>query len=121
MAAGITEKLAAHTDAVRFADIPLEAIEKAKDCVLDQIGAELIGSTLEWNKIAYRYVSEMGGRGESTMMRSEHHRQLWQQNAGPGRGICQCDFRSGLRARRRGICRGRSPGVRHGSRRPGAV
>jgi 2-methylcitrate dehydratase PrpD len=65
---GITEKLAAHTAAVTFADIPPEAIEKAKDCILDQIGVELIGSTLEWNKIAYRYVNEMGGRGESTVV-----------------------------------------------------
>jgi 2-methylcitrate dehydratase PrpD len=68
MSAGITEKLAAHTAAVRFADIPPAAIEKAKDCVLDQIGVELLGSTLEWNKIAYRYVAEMGGRGESTIV-----------------------------------------------------
>src|ERR671919_1068660 len=68
MTGGITEKLATHVSAVRFADIPPEAIEKAKDCLLDQIGVELIGSTLEWNKIAYRYVANMGGRGESTVV-----------------------------------------------------
>src|SRR5215471_143055 len=66
MTTGITEQLALHTARVQFEDIPREAIEKAKDCILDQIGVELIGSTLEWNKIAYRYVVEMGGRGEST-------------------------------------------------------
>jgi len=68
MITGITEQLALHTARVRFEDIPREAIEKAKDCILDQIGVELIGSTLEWNKIAYRYVVEMGGRGESTVV-----------------------------------------------------
>jgi 2-methylcitrate dehydratase PrpD len=68
MTAGITEQLAAHVAAVRFADIPPEAIEKAKDCILDQIGVELIGSTLEWNKIAYRYAVDLGGRGESTVV-----------------------------------------------------
>ena len=68
MAPGITEKLAIHTAKVRYEDIPPEAIEKAKDCILDQIGVELIGSTLEWNKIAYRYVADMGGRGESTIV-----------------------------------------------------
>jgi len=68
MATGITEKLAAHTAKVRFEDIPPEAIEKAKDCILDQVGVELIGSTLEWNKIAYRYVADMGGRAESTIV-----------------------------------------------------
>lgn len=68
MATGITEQLAIHTAKVRYEDIPPEAIEKAKDCILDQIGVELIGSTLEWNKIAYRYVADMGGRGESTVV-----------------------------------------------------
>jgi 2-methylcitrate dehydratase PrpD len=29
---------------------------------------ELIGSTLDWNKIVYRYVVEMGGRAESTIV-----------------------------------------------------
>ncbi len=68
MANGITEKLAAHAVKVRYQDLPPEAIEKAKDCILDQIGVELIGSTLEWNKIAYQYVADMGGRGESTVV-----------------------------------------------------
>jgi 2-methylcitrate dehydratase PrpD len=68
MEPGITEKLATHTSKVRYEDMPPEVIEKAKDCILDQVGVELIGSTLEWNKIAYRYVTEMGGRGESTVV-----------------------------------------------------
>lgn len=68
MTTAITEQLAAHAAKVRYQDIPPEAIEKAKDCILDQIGVELIGSTLEWNRIAYRYVADMGGRGESTIV-----------------------------------------------------
>jgi 2-methylcitrate dehydratase PrpD len=65
---GITAKLSNHTAKVRYEDIPREAIEKAKDCILDQVGVELIGSTLDWNKIAYRYVLEMAGRAESTIV-----------------------------------------------------
>jgi len=68
MTIGITEQLAAHTAKIFYEDIPPEAIEKAKDCILDQIGVELIGSTLEWNKIAYHYVADMGGRAESTIV-----------------------------------------------------
>jgi 2-methylcitrate dehydratase PrpD len=68
MTTGITERLAAHAVKVRYQDLPPEAIDKAKDCILDQIGVELIGSTLEWNKIAYQYVADMGGRGESTVV-----------------------------------------------------
>src|SRR5262245_955058 len=68
MEEGITERLAAHAATVRYEDMPPDVIEKAKDCLLDQIGVELIGSTLDWNKIAYRYVVEMAGRPESTIV-----------------------------------------------------
>ena len=64
----ITAKLAAHASKLRYEDIPSDVIAKAKDCILDQVGVELIGSTLEWNKIAYRYVTEMGGKPESTIV-----------------------------------------------------
>ena len=68
MELGITAQLANHTAKIRYEDIPYEAIEKAKDCILDQVGVELIGSTLDWNKIAYRYVLETGGKPESTIV-----------------------------------------------------
>ena len=68
MEAGITAKLAKHTAQVRFEDLPPEVIEKAKDVILDQVGVELIGSTLEWNKIALRYVTDTGGHSESTVV-----------------------------------------------------
>src|SRR4029077_11476329 len=68
MEIGVTEKLAMHAANLRYEDIPQEVIGKAKDCLLDQIGVELIGSTLGWNKIAYRYVVDMGGRAESTIV-----------------------------------------------------
>ena len=93
MTTGITETLAAHTAKVRYEDIPPEAIEKAKDCILDQVGVELIGSTLEWNKIAYRYVTDMGGRAESTIV------NYGSQGSGIGRRICQRHLRSRLRTR----------------------
>src|SRR3989304_38453 len=68
MTTGITEQLALHTARVRFEDIPREAIEKAKDCILDQVGVELIGSTLEWNKNAYPFFADMGGGAESPIV-----------------------------------------------------
>jgi 2-methylcitrate dehydratase PrpD len=43
-------------------------LRKQRTAWLDQIGVELIGSTLDWNKIAYRYVIDMGGRAESTIV-----------------------------------------------------
>jgi len=78
MAVGITEQLAIHTARVRYEDIPPEAIQKAKDCILDQIGVELIGSTLEWNKIAYRYVAQnryrVFGKYETCMLPDPNQR-----------------------------------------------
>lgn len=65
---GITRELAHYASRLRYEDIPLEVIDKAKDCVLDQLGVELIGSTLDWNKISYRYVLEMDGQKESTIV-----------------------------------------------------
>lgn len=65
---GVTRELAHFTASLRYEDIPSEVIEKTKDCILDQIGVELIGSTLECNKIAYRYVAGMGSRAESTIV-----------------------------------------------------
>ena len=66
--AGITRQLAHFAAGLKYEDVPKEVIEKAKDLIIDQLGVELIGSTLEWNKIAYRYVLEMGGRAESTIV-----------------------------------------------------
>jgi 2-methylcitrate dehydratase PrpD len=68
MEQGVTRQLATHAAKLRYEDIPPEVVDKAKDCILDQVGVELIGSTLEWNKIAYRYVVEMGGKPQSTIV-----------------------------------------------------
>ena len=65
---GVTRELAHFAAGLRYEDIPSEVVEKAKDCILDQIGVELIGSTLECNRIAYRYVAGLGGRAESTIV-----------------------------------------------------
>jgi hypothetical protein len=57
--------------------MPQEVIEKAKDCLLDQIGVELIGSTLDWNKIAYRYVVEMAEGRKAPSSTTVPRRRLW--------------------------------------------
>jgi 2-methylcitrate dehydratase PrpD len=64
----ITRNLALFAVGLRYEDIPEEVVKKAKDCILDQVGVELIGSTLDCNRIAYRYIVGMGGKGESTIV-----------------------------------------------------
>jgi 2-methylcitrate dehydratase PrpD len=43
-------------------------IERAKAAVLDQLGCQLIGSTLPWNQAAYLTVRELGGHPNSTVV-----------------------------------------------------
>jgi 2-methylcitrate dehydratase PrpD len=64
----ITRELARFAIGLKYEDIPADVVAKAKDCILDQLGVELIGSTLDWNKIALRYVARMDGRAESTVV-----------------------------------------------------
>ncbi|MBI2987329.1 MAG: MmgE/PrpD family protein [Deltaproteobacteria bacterium] len=44
---GVTRKLAYFAAGLRYEDIPVEVIEKAKDCILYLVGCELIGSTTQ--------------------------------------------------------------------------
>jgi 2-methylcitrate dehydratase PrpD len=62
------EQLAEFVVGLRFEDLSAEVIEQAKMAVLDQLGCQLIGSTLEWNKIAYRYIRDLEGKAESTIV-----------------------------------------------------
>jgi 2-methylcitrate dehydratase PrpD len=64
----VTRELAHFAVRLGYDEIPAEVVEKAKDCILDQLGVELIGSTLECNKIAYKYVVEQGTKDESTIV-----------------------------------------------------
>ena len=36
--------------------------------VLDQLGCQLLGSTLEWNKVPYRFIRDLEGKAESTIV-----------------------------------------------------
>ncbi len=54
-----TRKLAHLVKKVRYEDLPLEVVEKAKELILDQLGCELAGSTLPWGQATYRYVRDI--------------------------------------------------------------
>ena len=49
---GATRELASFVSRLRYDDIPVEVISKAKACTLDALGCMLFGSTLRWTRIA---------------------------------------------------------------------
>lgn len=53
---------------LRYNDIPLPVIEKAKEVALHGWGVQLAASTLPWSKVVYRYVASEGGAPKSTVV-----------------------------------------------------
>ncbi len=66
-----SEKLAAFVVGARFEDLSAGETAKIKDCVLDQIGCQLIASTLPWNRIVHDYACEYGAPGSCTVVGSD--------------------------------------------------
>ncbi len=64
----MAERLAEYVVGLRYEDLSEEVIQQAKMAVLDQLGCQLLGSTLEWNKIPYRFVRDLAGKPESTIV-----------------------------------------------------
>jgi len=93
----IAQRLADRVVAVRYEDLPADVIARAKDAVLDQLGVQLIASTMQWNDLIYRVVSAAGGREEATV--TNHGTRLPAHeaafvNATYGQG---CELDDGLR------------------------
>jgi 2-methylcitrate dehydratase PrpD len=64
----MAEQLAEFVVGLRYADLSSKVIELAKMAVLDQLGCQLLGSTLEWNRIPYHFVRDLQGKPESTVI-----------------------------------------------------
>src|ERR1700704_3598549 len=66
----LTERLVEHVLAVRYATLPPEAVEMARQVTLDGIAVILAGSTepLGVGRISTAYVREMGGAPQATVI-----------------------------------------------------
>ncbi len=64
----LTEKFAAFVLETRYPDIPGEATHKAKQCILDTIGVTLAGSTDPVRSPVLKYLEEIGGKKQSTVI-----------------------------------------------------
>ena len=62
------ESLAAFIGAIDCADLPPDAIRYGKTLLLDQLGCQLLGSTVEWNQTARRFVTENKSGGPAAIV-----------------------------------------------------
>lgn len=60
--------LATWAVALRYEDIPAAARERARQCIIDTIGAALFGSRLPWSKIVAGHAQHCGGTGSSKVI-----------------------------------------------------
>jgi len=64
----VTHELARYIVDLRYEDLPPATIAAAKEAVLDQLGIQLMGSTLPWTQPAREVVREFAGRPEATIV-----------------------------------------------------
>ena len=62
------QKLSAFVCGMDYEKLPAEVIDRLKDLLLDQLGCQLIGSTLEWNQSVYKFVKENKHGGPATIV-----------------------------------------------------
>ena len=63
-----SEQFARFVVSARFEDLSPAGIGKIKSCIIDQLGVQLIGSTLPWTRIVYDYARNIGGDGPCTIV-----------------------------------------------------
>ncbi|MEM3849036.1 MAG: MmgE/PrpD family protein [Zestosphaera sp.] len=68
MEANLVDQLAKFIYEVRYEDLPSEVVEKAKTCFLDYVGVALAGSRTEFGETITKFVKQLGGVGESTVI-----------------------------------------------------
>lgn len=65
---GETRTLAEFAANLNYEDIPGAVVERAKDCLIDTIGAAVFGSTMPWSKIVAGYAKANGSGGSCTIL-----------------------------------------------------
>jgi 2-methylcitrate dehydratase PrpD len=64
----VAERLAAFVTELDCADLPRDAIRYGKTLLLDQLGCQLLGSTVEWNQTARRFIAENKSGGPAAIV-----------------------------------------------------
>jgi 2-methylcitrate dehydratase PrpD len=64
----IAERLAEHIVGLRYSELSRDVIEKTKEALLDQLGCQLVGSTLGHCDIIYDFIKGFAGQPEATVV-----------------------------------------------------
>lgn len=63
-----TVQLGTYAAGLRFADLPADVVQRAKDCIADTVAVVTQGSTLPWSRIVARYAQRVGAGGRSAIL-----------------------------------------------------
>ncbi|MCL0044426.1 MmgE/PrpD family protein [Dehalococcoidia bacterium] len=63
----VSQILSKYILGLRYEDFPQEVVAKAKQCILDQLGVQLRGGTLEWVQPEYEMARRMESKPDSTI------------------------------------------------------
>ncbi len=83
----IAETYASFAARLRFGDLPVEVVHRAKVSVLDLVGVMLAGSDMPFPRAVRDYLSDLGGKPEATMTRTGG-RKFPAPRAALANGIC---------------------------------
>src|SRR4029453_7344346 len=64
----IAERLGEHITGLRYSDFSRDVIERTKEALLDQLGCQLVGSTLGHCDIIYDFIKGFAGQPEATIV-----------------------------------------------------
>ena len=64
----VAQQLAAFIGALDYDQLSAEVTRYGKTLLLDQLGCQLIGSTVDWNQTVYRFITENKSDGAATVV-----------------------------------------------------
>ena len=64
----VAQRLGMFVSRLKYEDLPPEVVVRAKELVLDQLGCQLVGSTVVWNQPVYRFVKENKSGGPASIV-----------------------------------------------------
>jgi 2-methylcitrate dehydratase PrpD len=100
MKIGATQRLARFALDLSQTQIPPEAIDRAKDCILDTVAVSLYGSTKPWSRSVVEFIHDTGVNGHSTVFG-----ERWKAHPG------QATFANGVMAHAFELDNVRQPGA----------
>jgi 2-methylcitrate dehydratase PrpD len=64
----VAQKLAMFVSQLKYEQLPVEVVKRSRDLLLDQLGCQLLGSSVEWNRPIYTFVKENKPGGPATIV-----------------------------------------------------